>query len=182
MTRTFFLVALATMFGETALGQSVSDSNVLAAEEAISTQTATLSAGSVEVASKSIEDRRFKPPSDAVGVLGPDMFGDQTDHNTGSTSFTVIDIDVPGNSSLPVRLSRSMSVAINDFFPPVPLGGGPMNSAGWEVDVPHISGIFPSSWSTLPPSNPAGVGAPFGWVADGGSPLARCSSGSGRPP
>ena len=183
MIRKLLAAGLCCLFSQCAfaqVGTEVSSNSTISVPPEESLVVQSLAAGPVDVTSKSIEDRRFKPPSDAVGVLGPDIFGDQTDHNTGSTSFTVTDIDVPGNSNLPVRFSRSMRVAINDFAPPVPLGGGPLNSAGWEIDVPHISGIFPSSWGTGPSQNPAT--APFGWVSDGNTPLARCSSGSGRPP
>jgi RHS repeat-associated protein len=185
MTRKLVAAGLCCLFSQFAYSQLSIEVNADPAKSAPQEKdlaVQTLAAGSVDVTSKSIEDRRFKPPSDAVGVLGPDMFGDQTDHNTGSTSFTVTDIDVPGNSSLPVRLSRSMRVAVNDFAPPVPLGGGPLNSAGWEIEVPHISGIFASGSGTIAPSNPAGASPPLGWAADSSTPLARCSTGSGRPP
>ncbi len=136
------------------------------------------SAYAQDTTSKAIEDRRYKTPSDAVGALGPDLFGEQVDHNTGSTSFTATDIDLPGNNALPVRLTRSVSMSVSDGFPRlVPLGvGGTLtdSSIGWSIDVPHVSGIFSTGTNT-------GATA-VGWIADSAAPNARCSSGSGRPP
>ena len=130
-----------------------------------------------DVTSQSIEDRRFKAPSDAIGVLGPDLFGDKTDHNTGSTSFSVTDIDLPGNSNLPVRLSRKLQIGVADFPPFSELGESGNNSQPWEIEVPSISGIF--ALGVSPSSNGA---PPYGWSADSSTPLSRCSTGSGRPP
>ncbi|WP_457022077.1 RHS repeat protein [Luteimonas sp. A611] len=64
----------------------------------------------------------------------------------GATEFTATDIDVPGNSALPVRLTRRMKVELY----PVGSEGGPWNSnlkgAGdWDVDVPYIAASIPSS-------------------------------------
>ncbi len=129
------------------------------------------------VTSQSIEDRRFKAPSDAVGVLGPDLFGDKTDHNTGSTSFSMTDIDLPGNSNLPVRLSRKLQIGVADFPPFSELGGSGNNSQPWEIEVPSISGIFALGVSASSNGAP-----PYGWSADSSTPLSRCSTGSGRPP
>ncbi len=130
-----------------------------------------------DTTSQAIEDRRYKTPSDAVGALGPDLFGEQTDHNTGSTSFSATDIDLPGNNALPVRLTRSVRMSVSDGFPHlVPLGvGGTLNSSsvGWSIDVPHLSGIFSSAGDGL---------SPVGWVSDSSTRDLRCSTGSGRPP
>lgn len=140
------------------------------------------SAYAQDTTSQAIEDRRYKVPSDAVGALGPDLFGEQVDHNTGSTSFSATDIDLPGNNALPVRLTRSVRMSVSDGFPQlVPLGvGGTLasSSVGWSIDVPHLSGIY-STGLFSGSSNPA---PPHGWITDGATPNARCSSGSGRPP
>lgn len=132
--------------------------------------------------SKAIEDRRYKAPSDAVGALGPDLFGEQVDHNTGSTSFSVTDIDLPGNNALPVRLTRTMKISVSDGFPHlVPIGAtvagiAGQGSSGWSIEVPNLSGIFTTGTGTSPDLQK------YGWKADGPTPNARCSSGSGLPP
>ncbi|MEO8000409.1 MAG: hypothetical protein ABI644_00930, partial [Arenimonas sp.] len=114
-----------------------------------------------------LEFTKLQRPSDAIGSLGNDLFGEKTDFYTGSTSFGVTDISVPGNSQLPVALSRSLSVSEYDAFTSVSRVLG-----NWEIDVPKMSGIFASG---------------HGWTVASASPNSRCSSPAGdllkaRPP
>ncbi len=48
--------------------------------------------------------------AEEVTPLNSTLFGDQTSLYNGSTEFDVTDIDIPGNSHLPVRLSRRFVV------------------------------------------------------------------------
>ncbi|HEX7649519.1 MAG TPA: hypothetical protein VF450_19130, partial [Noviherbaspirillum sp.] len=45
-----------------------------------------------------------------VTPLTSNMFGDQVSLYNGATEFDVTDIDLPGNSSLPVRFARRLEV------------------------------------------------------------------------
>lgn len=94
-----------------------------------------------------------------VAPLKSDLFGDQVSLYNGSTEFNVVDIDIPGNNALPVRLNRRF--VIED----------PHNSSGtlgglgdWDLDVPYIDGSFTQE---------------DGWTVRGTNPLtqsyARCS-------
>lgn len=69
----------------------------------------------------------------SVGALGTDLFGDSTNFYNGQTSFSVTDIDLPGNDKLPMRLTRTIEAA--------PLTG--VENSGllgsWELDAPYIS-------------------------------------------
>lgn len=140
------------------------------------------SAYAQDTTSQAIEDRRYKTPSDAVGALGPDLFGEQVDHNTGATSFSVTDIDLPGNNALPVRLTRTIKISVSDGFPHLaPIGAIVSGAAGagfsgWSIEVPNLSGVFTTG--------PDGTSTPqnYGWKADSATPNARCSTGSGMPP
>src|SRR6185312_9587660 len=49
--------------------------------------------------------------SQTVSPLGDDFFGDSTNLYNGQTSFEVTDVSIPGNSSLPVALSRHLAIA-----------------------------------------------------------------------
>lgn len=72
-----------------------------------------------------------------VTPLKSDLFGDQVSLYNGATEFDVTDIDLPGNSILPVQLRRRL--VINDRRI------SPGNIAGmddWDVDVPYIVGTF----------------------------------------
>lgn len=100
----------------------------------------------------------------ALGGLGEDLFGDATDWNTGQTTFRVVDIDLPGNSGLPVQLARTLSTAVPD------LDYGGEQLGDWALDLPYVSGVFSKSkgWPTTrcsstaaPPSVTNGNGKTF---------------------
>jgi len=78
-----------------------------------------------------MEYKKMQRPSDAVGALGVNMFAEETDLNTGQTSFAATDISLPGNNSLPVELSRKKNVADDDGFDPLQKIGD------WELEVPY---------------------------------------------
>lgn len=46
----------------------------------------------------------------SVSALGEDSFGNSTNDATGKTVFTAVDIDLPGNNALPVRLGRRLPI------------------------------------------------------------------------
>lgn len=71
-----------------------------------------------------------------VTPLASDVFGEQVSLYNGATQFSVVDIDLPGNSALPVRLRRSFKVEPKKGVEP--FGG----FGAWDVDVPYISGVF----------------------------------------
>jgi len=73
-----------------------------------------------------------------LAALGPDLFGDQTNLQTGSTEFIHTDIDLPGNNGLPVRLQRRFTAASKRGLNLV----RPAAFADWELDVPYLSGEF----------------------------------------
>lgn len=83
------------------------------------------------------------------GSLKGDLFGDSTNLYNGSTEFTVTDIDLPGNSGLPVQLRRRFKVETRKEVHP--LGG----FGFWDIDVPYIYGTFPASteWITGQPNS-----------------------------
>lgn len=82
----------------------------------------------------------------SMGPLGTGMFGESISTANGVTSFSVTDIDVPGNSRLPVQLRRRL--AIEERYLPEELGG----IGNWDIDVPYIEGTFSQSlgWSVGP--------------------------------
>lgn len=92
-------------------------------------------------------DKRLRA-SEQLSALGSELFGDQVSLYTGQTSFRHVDIDVPGNDALPVQLSRRYTIAplVGDQF--FDSRGGPGNPYGgmanWDIEVPHIYGIFDS--------------------------------------
>ncbi|MGH8052162.1 MAG: hypothetical protein ACREPB_15985, partial [Arenimonas sp.] len=74
--------------------------------------------------------------ANTIEPLGSDLFGNNTSPSTGKTEFSNIDISLPGNSKLPVQLSRRLN--IDHRYMPEELGG----LGNWDLDVPYIEGTF----------------------------------------
>ena len=85
-----------------------------------------------------------------IAASGEDAFGNRTTDATGKTEFVNIDIDVPGNNGLPVRLGRRLS--IDWLYLPEQLGG----FGNWDVEVPYIQTTVSSNmgWSVAGASSP----------------------------
>ncbi|MCH6484868.1 RHS repeat protein [Pseudoxanthomonas sp. LH2527] len=87
---------------------------------------------------------------EAVGALGPDLFGDQVSFSSGVLSFNATDVSVPGNSSLPVAVSRSFTAENRR---------GRLNDApfaDWEIELPRIEGVYAAAtgWVSGSPYTP----------------------------
>lgn len=135
------------------LGALVCVLGVLTAEDARATGSG-LSAG----VSPYFEYRKHTDASSQIGALEDGLFGEQVSLYDGSTSFVVTDIDIPGNSALPVRLSRRLSIE-NDpetrfAYDPRLRGLG-----NWDIEVPYMSATHGADtrWSTQPCSYGGGV-------------------------
>jgi RHS Repeat len=77
--------------------------------------------------------------SEAIGALGPDLFGESVGFFNGSLSFNTTDVSLPGNNGLPVAFSRSFTVdntAYDDF------ARDKESLADWELETPRIVGVF----------------------------------------
>lgn len=108
--------------------------------------------------------------SDHIGPLGPSVFGDRTDFNSGATTFFVTDVSLPGNSGLAVALQRSLQ-AYDDGIEPPQTTFFPTWS---NFEVPYLSGVFKS----VPTQD-----GDTGWRSAhlNGSSLDRCSKTTGAP-
>lgn len=95
--------------------------------------------------------------ADVVGSAGSDMFGDQTNFYTGTTSFSQVDIDIPGNSGLPVRLARRFTQGSGDALPSV---GTDHVFGDWDIQVPYLTGVFSRKhgWQVTHPQSADGNG------------------------
>jgi YD repeat-containing protein len=72
-----------------------------------------------------------------VTPLTSTLFGDKVSLYNGSTEFDVTDIDLPGNSGLPVRFGRQF--VVEDRRTPT---GNLAGLGDWDLDVPYIDGVF----------------------------------------
>jgi YD repeat-containing protein len=77
--------------------------------------------------------------AELMAPLTSELFGDQISLSDGSTEFVVTDIDLPGNSALPVQLRRRLKVESKkemEFF---------SGFGEWDLDVPYLYGVFTSA-------------------------------------
>lgn len=80
-----------------------------------------------------------------ISPLDNGLFGEQVGLYNGSTTFSVVDIDLPGNSALPLRFARRHAVELqpqNSLFPYDSLLKGVGN---WDVDVPFMTATYAQS-------------------------------------
>ncbi|MCC4596063.1 RHS repeat protein [Xanthomonas campestris pv. phormiicola] len=98
---------------------------------------------------------RIKQSQD-IGRLSVDSFGEQVSLKNGAVEFNWTDIDIPGNSKLPVRLQRSHVIEDEGAGRSGKLGGF---GVGGSLDVPYLKGVFSTN----------------GWQVYGSSPNSRCS-------
>lgn len=90
------------------------------------------------------------------------MFGDQVDMYTGALSFSATDVSIPGNSSLPVAITRKLAVYDRRHYGS--MVRGPF--ADWAIDIPNVNGVFAPTWhdnrctQAVPPT--------VGWPGGGG--------------
>jgi hypothetical protein len=84
-------------------------------------------------------------PKISVDPLGPENLGGMVNAYNGAVKFYYTDIDLKGNSKLPVSFARSFQVGVG------------LNGAnGWNIELPSIGGVFPSSqgWQVSTPGRP----------------------------
>ncbi len=105
----------------------------------------------------------------AVTALGPSLFGDNTGLSTGVTEFATTDVEVPGNTALPVRIARRYRVDYRTA-PMTGKAAGLFND--WDLDLPHLHGTFAYTAGN----------ATSGWtVSTPGQPAQRCSVDTNNP-
>ncbi|TAK55382.1 MAG: RHS repeat protein, partial [Gammaproteobacteria bacterium] len=94
-----------------------------------------------------------------IEALGPELFGERTDHFSGRTEFIATDVSLPGNDALPVRIGRR--------FVAEDRGGVSFVRAfgDWDLELPHLHGIFAR---TAGSTN-------SGWLSSMPVPTQRCS-------
>ena len=93
---------------------------------------------------------------DSVAAYGPDLFGDKASLYNGSLEFEQTDISLPGNSALPVALTRRFSPGRE------PTVRGQLGD--WDLALPRIGGTF----------------SEFGWVTPSGG-TNRCTDYTAPP-
>lgn len=83
-----------------------------------------------------------------IEALGSDLFGDSISYADGGIEFSIVDVAVKSNSTLPVQFGRRMSPGRSAAFTP---GLGRRDYSKeilgryWSPDIPVISGIYPTN-------------------------------------
>ncbi|MES2403694.1 MAG: RHS repeat-associated core domain-containing protein [Pseudomonadota bacterium] len=95
-----------------------------------------------------------------ISALENGFAGEEVGLYDGATTFSVTDIDVPGNFALPVRLARRIEIKLQPQDGIQPYDSLLHGVGNWEVDVPYMAATYPTD---------------TGWNAD------RCSTGSVPP-
>ncbi|UHQ23253.1 hypothetical protein LVB77_00635 [Lysobacter sp. 5GHs7-4] len=78
------------------------------------------------------DEFRKRIDQQSVAPLGDSIFGADTSLYSGATEFSAVDIDVPGNSALPVRFGRRFVIEDRKQM------GYISGLDDWDVDLPHI--------------------------------------------
>lgn len=95
------------------------------------------------------EYRKLIESAQNLTALKDDLFGESVSLYNGQTEFSVTDVSLPGNNALPVEMRRRFNVEMD--LVGVGSHNANLNSAGgWEVDVPHITGMFPGAKGWAP--------------------------------
>jgi len=93
-----------------------------------------------------------------VAALTSNVFGDKINLVDGKGAFAVTDVSIPGNSSLPVAVSRKIELG-------TPLAASPTEMFGdWAINLPYLAGLH-------------GADPSFYWAHTGTDGLKRCSVG-----
>lgn len=83
-----------------------------------------------------IEDWEKKQDAEQrLTVFGDDLMGEGIDPHTGTIVFSHVDVDVPGNSALPVRIERKLTQG--EHYKE----GLDVEFADWQLVVPEITAI-----------------------------------------
>jgi RHS repeat-associated protein len=89
-----------------------------------------------------VEYRKRVETAQNISPLDNGLFGEQVSLYNGSTSFSVTDIDVPGNSTLPVRLSRRLAIELQPQDQVFPYDSLLRGMGNWDVDVPFLAATY----------------------------------------
>ncbi len=77
-----------------------------------------------------------------ISPLEEGLSGESVSLYDGATTFSVVDISVPGNSKLPVQLLRRFPIELQ--VQSVSTSDTSLHGAGnWDVDVPYMTGTYP---------------------------------------
>jgi YD repeat-containing protein len=140
-------------------------------------------------AGSSLDDYSMRTKGrEIIDSIGPDMFGDQTNLQTGVTEFKVTDVSVKTNSGLLMSVGRKLDTNSNstkmgiyggsDYYDGVFSGEEPSKDIfgrHWELDVPYMKATFDARKGWVDSS----LGVSFPEV---GQAFKRCSVGGFTPP
>ncbi|WP_349985629.1 RHS repeat domain-containing protein [Stenotrophomonas sp. WHRI 8082] len=103
------------------------------------------------------EYRKRTQSAEMPAALDTGLFGESISLYDGRTDFRVVDVDLPGNSTLPVQFARRLAIELQPQDEISAHDSRLLGAGNWDIEVPYVSATFPSA---------------SGW------PATRCSVGS----
>jgi YD repeat-containing protein len=112
----------------------------------------------------------------SIAKLGPDLFGDATNMEDGSTTFNATDVAVPTNGTIPLSVGRAYRVdaQVADQQGRTTYFGNAVFGPYWDLDVPYMAGTFDAIRGWVGAEAQVGVYPQANWVK-------RCTLGGGGP-
>jgi len=104
-----------------------------------------------------LEYRKRVEAAQSISPLDNGVFGDEVSLYNGATEFSVTDIDIPGNSVLPVQLGRRLSVELQPQSMLAPYDSRLLGVGNWDIEVPYMAAVFPlpTGWAATRLADPA---------------------------
>ncbi|MDI9273147.1 RHS repeat protein [Stenotrophomonas sp. PFBMAA-4] len=96
-----------------------------------------------------LEYQKRVKAAESLSALDTGLFGEGVSLYDGSTQFRVVEIDLPGNSELPVQLSRRLNVQLQPQGTIRDHDARLLGLGNWDIDVPYVTATYASS-SGLP--------------------------------
>ena len=94
-----------------------------------------------------VEYRKRVETSQNISPLDVGLFGEEISLYNGSTTFSVTDIDLPGNNGLPVRLTRKLAIDLQQQDNLSTYDSLLKGVGDWDVDVPYMAATYPVPYS-----------------------------------
>ncbi|UXB39663.1 hypothetical protein K7569_18330 [Stenotrophomonas maltophilia] len=86
-----------------------------------------------------LEYRKRIQNAESLSTLDTGLFGEGVSLYDGSTQFRVVEIDLPGNSNLPVQFARRLNMQLQPQGSIRDHDARLLGLGNWDVEVPHVA-------------------------------------------
>ncbi|MBA0264915.1 RHS repeat protein [Stenotrophomonas maltophilia] len=92
-----------------------------------------------------LEYRKRIQNAESLSTLDTGLFGEGVSLYDGSTQFRVVEIDLPGNSNLPVQFARRLNMQLQPQGSIRDHDARLLGLGNWDVEVPHVAVTYANS-------------------------------------